>query len=83
MHPSPITPFTVGYLCHYNFWARTQKSKSQILAVYGLHLVKRAKFFSICCSTGEYLLRLSKGYYHSKSFSHFLHQLLNLLRIGV
>jgi hypothetical protein len=29
--------------------------------------------FSTCCNIGEFLLKLSKGYDHSKSFSCFLH----------
>jgi len=29
--------------------------------------------FSTCCKIGEFLLRLSKGYDHSKSFSCFLY----------
>lgn len=38
--------------------------------------------FSVLCSTGDNFLRLSKGYYHSESFSRFLFRLLNLPILG-
>jgi len=34
---------------------------------------QEGNIFSICCNIDEFLLRLSKGYDHSKSFSSFLH----------
>jgi len=46
-------------------------------------LGQEGNIFNNCCRTGEILLDFLKVIFTAKSFSHFLHRLLNLLRLGL